>query len=277
MPEASPGVRLETLEDGIALLRLDRPAQLNALTDDTVVEIARLLDKVGADPKIRVLVVTGAGRGFCAGFDLGLAADAPGSDELGETPAWMIRQESFASLVTRLRALRQPVIAAVNGPANGAGLGLALAAEIRIAGRSASFNAAFVRVGMSSCDIGVSWLLPRCVGMSRAFEIMLTGRMVGAAEAERIGLVSEMVDDERLLPRALEIARSIVANSAFGVWMTKRGAWANVESASLQAAIELENRTQILARTTGELAKAAEALLARRTQGGKAGHEPAAE
>ena len=104
--------------------------------------------------------------------------------------------------MTRLRALRQPVIAAVNGPANGAGLGLALAAEIRIAGRSASFNAAFVRVGMSSCDIGVSWLLPRCVGMSRAFEIMLTGRMVDAAEAERIGLVSETVDDERLLPRA---------------------------------------------------------------------------
>jgi enoyl-CoA hydratase len=275
MPEANPGARLETLEDGIALLRLDRAAQLNALTDDTVVEIARLLDKVGADPKIRVLVVTGAGRGFCAGFDLGLAADAPGSSELGETPAWMIRQESFASLVTRLRALRQPVIAAVNGPANGAGLGLALAAEIRIAGRSASFNAAFVRVGMSSCDIGVSWILPRCVGMSRAFDIMLTGRMVDAAEAERIGLVSETVDDERLLPRALEVARSIVANSAFGVWMTKRGAWANVESASLQAAIELENRTQILARTTGDLAQAAEALLARRS-GGKAGHEPAA-
>ena len=271
MPEASPGVRLETLEEGIALLRLDRPAQLNALTDDTVAEIARLLDKVGADPMIRVLVVTGAGRGFCAGFDLGLAADAPGSAELGETTAWMIRQESFASLVTRLRALRQPVIAAVNGPANGAGLGLALACEIRIAGRSASFNAAFVRVGMSSCDIGVSWLLPRCVGMSRAFEIMLTGRMVGAAEAERIGLVSETVDDERLLPRALEIARSIVANSAFGVWMTKRGAWANVESASLQAAIELENRTQILARTTGELARAAEALLTRREHGGRAG------
>jgi enoyl-CoA hydratase len=132
-----------------------------------------------------------------------------------------------------------------------------------------------VRVGMSSCDIGVSWLLPRCVGMSRAFDIMLTGRMVDAAEAERIGLVSETVDDARLLPRALEIARTIVANSAFGVWMTKRGAWANVESASLQAAIELENRTQILARTTGGLAEAAEALLARRKQWGPSGEETA--
>ena len=266
MPETGAGVRLEAPEDGVALLRLDRPGQLNALTDDAVVEFGRLLDRVNADRKIRVLVVSGAGRGFCAGFDLALAGDAPGSAEQGETPAWMARQESFASLVTRLRALRQPVIAAVNGPANGAGLGLALAAEIRIAGRSASFNAAFVRVGMSSCDIGVSWLLPRCVGMSRAFDIMLTGRMVDAAEAERIGLVSEIVDDERLLPRAFEVARSIVANSEFGVWMTKRSGWANVESASLQAAIELENRTQILARTTGELAKAAESLLARRAR-----------
>src|SRR5207237_6321589 len=175
----------------------------------------------------------------------------------------MLRQEAFASLVTRLRGLRQPVIAAVNGPANGAGLGLALAAEIRVAGRSARFNAAFVRVGMSSCDIGVSWLLPRCVGLSRAFDIMLTGRMVDAVEAERIGIVSELVDDERLLPRAMEIARTIAANSAFGVWMTKRGTWANAEAGSLQAAIELENRTQILARTTGELSRAAEQLVAR--------------
>ena len=269
MPEhkasgSGQGVHLEHPEAGIAVLRLDRPAHLNALGDDTVIEIGRLLDRISADPQLRVLVITGAGRGFCAGFDLALAAEAPHSAELGETTAWMMRQEAFASLVTRLRALRQPVIAAVNGPANGAGLGLALAAEIRIAARSAVFSSAFVRVGMSSCDIGVSWLLPRCVGLSRAFEIMLTGRMVDAAEAERIGLVSETVDDERLLPRALEIARMIVANSSFGVWMTKRGTWANAESGSLAAAIELENRTQILARTTGDLQRAAQALLSRR-------------
>lgn len=266
---AAEGVRLEHPEPGIALLRFARPENLNALGDDTVADIGRLLDRIGADHGTRVLILTGEGKGFCAGFDLGLAADAPGSAELGETAAWMRRQEAFASLVTRLRALPQPVIAAVNGPANGAGLGLALAAEIRIAGRSARFNAAFVRVGMSSCDIGVSWLLPRCVGLSRAFDIMLTGRMVDAAEAERIGLVSETVDDAALLPRALEIARAIAANSAFGVWMTKRGTWANAETGSLQAAIELENRTQILARTTGELTRAAEQLLARRKRTGQ--------
>lgn len=262
------GVRLERPEPGIALLRLSRPQNLNALGDDTVAALAQLLDGIGADPGVRALILTGEGRGFCAGFDLGLAADAPGSAELGETAAWMRRQEAFAALVTRLRALPQPVIAAVNGPANGAGLGLALAAEIRIAGRAAKFNAAFVRVGMSSCDIGVSWLLPRCVGLSRAFDIMLTGRMVDAAEAERIGLVSETVDDAALPARALEVARAIAANSAFGVWMTKRGTWANAETGSLQAAIELENRTQILSRTTGELAHAAERLLARRKRAG---------
>ena len=142
--------------------------------------------------------------------------------------------------------------------------GIALACEIRLAAPTAAFNAAFVKVGMSSCDIGVSWLLPRCVGMSRAFEIMLTGRMVGADEAAAIGLVSRVVPADQLLPQALELARSIAAHSAFGVWMTKRGAWANVEAGSLQAALELENRTQILARTTGDLAQAAQALTQRR-------------
>jgi len=268
MPESGSalGAMLEQPADGIKLLRLNRPQRLNALDDGTVREIGRLLDEVDGDESCRVLIVSGAGRGFCAGFDLSLAGDAPGG-EAGETQAWMKRQELFAGLVARLRGLRQPVIAAVNGPANGAGLGLALAAEIRIASRSASFNAAFVKVGMSSCDIGVSWLLPRAVGTSRSFEMMLTGRMVNAVEAERIGLVSELVDDEKLMARAVELAQGIVANSAFGVWMTKRGGWANLESASLAGAIELENRTQILARTTGELQRAAESMLRKKKQG----------
>jgi enoyl-CoA hydratase len=151
----------------------------------------------------------------------------------------------------------------VNGPANGAGFGMALAGEIRIAARSARFNAAFVKVGMSGCDIGVSWLLPRHIGLSRAFELLLTGRMIDAEEADRIGLVSAVVDDADLLPRSLEMARAIAANSAFGVWMTKRGVWANAEIGSLQAAIELENRTQMLSRTTGEFAAAAAAFKVR--------------
>jgi enoyl-CoA hydratase len=261
---------LERPESGIAVLTLNRPARLNALTDDMVAELSRTLDALAADGSLRVLILTGAGRGFCAGFDLTLAAEAPLTQELGEAAAWTARQESFAGIVTRLRALRVPVIAAVNGPANGAGLGLALACEIRHASADAAFNAAFVKVGMSSCDIGVSWLLPRCVGMSRAFEMMLTGRMVKANEAERFGLVSAVMPADRLLPHAIETARSIAANDAFAVWMTKRGGWANAEAASLQAALELENRTQILARSTGALARAAQALVNKRKGGGRA-------
>jgi enoyl-CoA hydratase len=264
---AASDLCLERPEPGIAVLCLNRPQRLNALTDETVAELSRTLDELAADTELRVLVLTGAGRGFCAGFDLTLAAAAPLAAALGEAGAWTARQEAFASIVTKLRALRAPVIAAVNGPANGAGLGIALACEIRVASTEAAFNAAFVKVGMSSCDIGVSWLLPRSIGMSRAFEIMLTGRMVGALEAERIGLVSAVVAADQLLPRALEIARSIAANSAFAVWMTKRGTWANVEAGSLQAALELENRTQILSRTTGELERAAAALVNRRKGG----------
>jgi enoyl-CoA hydratase len=264
--DQAPGdgdVRLEEAEPGIARLVLARPAVLNALADATVAAIRRRLDAVDADPALQVLILTGEGRAFCAGFDLSEAETAPGEADVGPAAAWTARQEAFASLVTRLRALRQPVIAAVNGPASGGGLALALACEIRLAARSAGFSAAFVRIGMSGCDMGVSWLLPRCVGMSRAFEILLTGRMVDAAEAERIGLVSETVDDLHLPGRSLEVARAIAANDAFAVWMTKRGGWANAEAASLQAAMELKNRTQILARSTGALATAARAFKAR--------------
>lgn len=260
MPES---LRLEQPHAGVTVLRLCRPDILNALSDAMVAELDGALAAVGRDTACRVLVITGEGRGFCAGFDLRLAASAPG-DADGEAAAWMRRQEAFSGLISRLRSLPQPVIAAVNGPANGGGMALALGCEIRIAARSASFNAAFVKVGMSGCDMGVSWLLPRCVGLSNSFHILLTGRMVGSDEALRIGLVSELLDDAQLLARALALAGEIAANDGFATWMTKRGGWANAEASSLYAAMELENRTQMLARTTGGLADAAARFSARR-------------
>lgn len=252
-------IRLETGNDGVWTLFLSRPERLNALDDETVRDLQRTLGELAADPACRALILTGDGRGFCAGFDLSLAGDAPGSEH-GEAQAWMHRQELFAGVVQRLRDLRQPVIAAVNGPANGAGLGLALAADMRLASTAASFNSAFIKVGMSSCDIGVSYLLPRCVGTSHAWDIMLTGRMVAAEEAVRIGLASRICPPQDLLGLARQIGLEIAAHDGFGVWMTKRGMWANLEASSLQAAVELENRTQILARTTGVLSSAAQAL-----------------
>ncbi|WP_428249547.1 enoyl-CoA hydratase/isomerase family protein [Ferrovibrio sp.] len=253
-------VNLDLRDDGIAILWLNRPAKLNALADDMVERMLVLLDEVAAS-HTRVLIVTGNGKGFCAGFDLSLAAFAgeEASDQEAVAGAWMARQERYAALVTRLRGIPQPTIAAVNGAACGAGLGLALACDIRIASHAAKFNSAFIQVGMSSCDIGVSYLLPRAIGTTRAFELMLTGRMVKASEAERIGLVSQLVHQEALMDTALALGGQIAANGKLATWMTKRGMWANLEAGSLAAALELENRTQILMRGTGGLLKRAKA------------------
>ncbi|MBX3573547.1 MAG: enoyl-CoA hydratase/isomerase family protein [Mesorhizobium sp.] len=234
--------------DDVATIKLNRPEKLNALSDEMVDAFFAALDAI-AGSDARALVITGAGRGFCAGFDLSLAGDGS-----GDPAFWARRQERFGSLVTRIRNIPQPTIAAVNGAATGAGLGLALACDTRIGSAAARFSSAFIRVGMSSCDVGVSWLLPRAIGTTRAFEMMLTGRMVEAEEAERIGLIMRLAAPEKLLEDAQGLAQAIAQNGQIGTWMTKRGMWANLEAGSLQAAIELENRTQAFMLGTGGLA-----------------------
>ena len=255
-------VRSNQVSDGIALLTLDRPERLNAMSRELVADLHAALADAGDDPDCRVVILTGAGRGFCAGLDLketGDLAEAPGR------PSGALRaQQHIASLVTQLRGLSKPVIAAVNGPATGGGLALALACDVRVAAESARFNVAFIRVGLSGCDIGVSYLLPRLVGASRAFELMLTGRMVESAEADRIGLVSSVVPDGAVVDAALETAELIRANSPFGVWMTKEVMWSNLEAGSLQGAIDLENRTQLLSSYTGDMREALAAFLEKR-------------
>jgi len=176
----------------------------------------------------------------------------------------MTTQQHIAALVPKLRGLRQPVIAAVNGPAAGGGFALALASDVRVAAESAKFNVAFVRIGLSGCDIGVSWLLPRLIGASRAWELMLTGRIIDASEADKIGLVSRVVSDDQLLDSALETASLVAANSPWGVRMTKEVAWSQLEIGSLQAGIDLENRTQILSSFTADSREAMVAFLEKR-------------
>jgi enoyl-CoA hydratase len=243
---------LDKNDSSVWTLHLNCPSRLNALSDSMVNDLHQVLGEIDQSEACKVLLLTGSGRGFCSGFDLSLADDAPGS-HLGEALAWTRRQENFAGLIKRLQSLHQPVIAVINGPANGAGFGLALACDIRMASTTASFNAAFIKVGMSSCDIGVSYLLPRSVGTAQAFDIMLTGRMVQADEAMRIGLISRICEPDKLLEQAHGLATQIALNDGFAVWMTKRGMWANLEVSSLNSALELENRTQILTRTTGVL------------------------
>jgi enoyl-CoA hydratase len=176
----------------------------------------------------------------------------------------MTVQKLIAGLVPKMRSLPQPIIAAVNGAASGGGLALALASDVRVASQSARFNVAFIRVGLSGCDIGVSWMLPRLIGASRAFELLLTGRLVDATEADRIGLVTRVVSDGRVLDSALETAELIVGNSPFGVRMTKEVMWSQLEIGSLQAGIDLENRTQVLSSFTGDLTEAMAAFAEKR-------------
>jgi len=257
-------VRSETVRPGIRLITLDRPDRLNAMSHELVGDLHAALDDVAADQDCRVVVLTGAGRGFCAGLDLKGTGPAPGSEGLGRPQAGLVAQQHIASLVPHLRSLRQPVIAAVNGAASGGGLALALASDVRIAATSARFNVAFVRIGLSGCDIGVSWLLPRLIGASRAFELLLTGRIVESDEADRLGLVTRVVADDELLDEAFATAELIAANSPFGVWMTKEVMWSNLEVGGLQAGIDLENRTQILTTFSEDQREAVAAFLERR-------------
>jgi enoyl-CoA hydratase len=245
---------------GVALLTLNRPHHLNALTSEMLATIYATLEGLGRDETCRVIVVTGAGRGFCAGDDL-VDYRAPEwvPVDVGPIQSNMYQQKYVAQLVPRMRAVPQPIIAAVNGATAGAGYALALGADLRLAGESAVFVDAFVKIGATGAELGLSWLLQRIVGATRAADLVLTGRRVGGAEAARIGLVLDIVPDDELLPAALGLADEIITNTPFGTWMGKATLWSNLEIGSLEAAIDLEARTQILALATQD---AKEQLLA---------------
>lgn len=250
---------------GIVQITLSRPEKLNAMTAELITGLHEELDRVAADPEARVVVLTGAGRGFCAGLDLGGYGQAPHTEHLGATPTAFAVQKHIASLIPHLRSLPQPVIAAVNGPAAGGGFALVLGSDVRLASRSAKFNAAFIRIGLSACDIGTSWLLPRLIGAARAQELMVTGRVFDAEEAYRIGLVVDLFDDtDALLAAAYAKAEQIMLNSPFGVALTKEGMWSALEIPGMQAAIDLENRQQIMASATRDHREAMAAFLERR-------------
>ena len=257
-------VLVSSPQPGVTQLTLNRPEKLNAMNADLIGELHDAFAAIAADRDCRAVVLTGAGRGFCAGLDLTGYGTAPGGEGRGPVVGGFSTQQHIASLIPQMRALPVPVIAAVNGAAAGGGLALALGSDIRIAGASARFNVAFVRIGLSGCDIGVSWMLPRLIGASRAWELMLTGRIIDATEADRIGLVTRVASDDALLDSALETASLIVANSPWGVRMTKEVAWSQLEIGSLQAGIDMENRTQILSSFTDDMREAMAAFLEKR-------------
>ena len=257
-------VQIDHPDTGVARLTLNRPDRLNTLTRELVDDMHAALDAVDADHTCRAVILTGAGKGFCAGLDLNGFGTIPGTEDLGRPQQGMAVQQHIAEVVHHLRAIRQPVIAAVNGAAAGGGLAWALASDIRYGAASAKYGTAFIRLGLSGCDMGVSWLLPRLIGASRAWELILTGRVIDAAEADRLGIVSRTVPDAELMDTCLAVAAEICANSPFGTWMTKEVLWSNLEIPSLAAGIDIENRNQIITSLTEDSREAMGSFLARR-------------
>ena len=268
-PEShSSAVVTEFPEAGIRRIVLNRPDRLNTMNEALLVGLHRELQAASADSSCRVVVLTGAGRAFCAGADLTERGEPAINPLSGETRSRVRttfdRQHLIASLITEMRAMPQPIVVAVNGAATGGGIALVLGSDVRLAGRSARFGVAFIRAGFSACDIGTSWLLPRVVGVARAQELMLTGRVFDVDEAERIGLVVEVHDDDALAEAALAKARQIMLNGPWQVALTKQGMWSALEMPALATAIEYENRQQILTSMTKDGAESRAAFFEKR-------------
>lgn len=262
VPEAD-AVLIDMNTPLIRVIRLNRPAVMNALTRDMVATINRELDIAAADEACRVVVITGVGRGFCSGQDMAAAnrRNMSGTTGVVEKMYW---QEQFSGMAARIRALPQPVIAAVNGAAVGAGMGIALAADIRIVSTAAKFIVGAVKIGLSAGETGISYHLPRWIGPGRAFEVLLTGRTIEAEEAVQFGLATKIVDVDSLEASAYEQAQAIISNSPFSVRQTKRLMWASLDAKGLEDVIALENRTQILASMTEDYREATAAFMVRR-------------
>jgi enoyl-CoA hydratase len=241
----------------VSLITLNRPDKLNPMSFALVAELYEALDEVGADNDTWVAVLTGAGRGFCAGLDLEDSGHAPGLEGLTRYRAGMRAMSFMAETVPAMRAIPQPLIAAINGPAYGGGMCLALGCDMRLADPAAMFCAAGIINGLTSTELGISFLLPRAVGTTHAFETLLTGRRFDAAEAERMGLVSRVVPEGRVVDEALDVAAAMCEQlSPYGIWLTKKALWAALEIGSLRAAIDFEDRNQLMAGHTGNLEEA---------------------
>ena len=244
---------LDRPREGVVVLRLNRPERLNAVNEAMQTELTQVLGDLADDSSARAVVLIGAGRGFCAGIDMRdfgsgmLEATAPALER-------MRFQERMAALAEALRALPAPVIAAVNGPCVGAGFALCLASDIRICSATASFGNAAILLGLSGAEMGMSYHLPRIVGTSVAADWMLTGRTVSATEADRRGLISEVVEPDRLTDRALELASLIADLAPLAVQLTKRALQVNTDAPNLSSALELENRNQVISHATEEAA-----------------------
>jgi enoyl-CoA hydratase len=244
----SPMVLVDHPRPHVALVTLNRPERMNSMAFDVMVPLKKVLDELTYDNETRVVVLTGAGRGFSSGADHKSAGSVPHIDGLTRPTFALRSMEVLDDVILAIRKLHQPVIAAVNGAAIGGGLCLALAADIRVAAAGAYFRAAGINNGLTASELGLSYLLPRAIGSSRAFEAMLTGRDIDAQEAERIGLVSRTVPDDELLDHCYQMAERIASYSRPGIELTKRTLWSGLDAGSLEAHMQAEGLGQLFVR-----------------------------
>ena len=251
-------------------LTLNRPEAMNSISLEMVDDLNDYFGKLYHDQSVRIVVMRGAGRAFCAGLDIRQrdnADDRPRDSASPRTPPFgggFGFQGYLADVYIKMRRCPQPIISLIHGPACGGGFAFALASDIRIAGESAKMNAAFIKLGLSSCDMGVSYFLPRLVGGSIASELMLTGRFIHAPRALAVGLVSEVVADDQLEAAAQPYINEMLAASPMGLRMTKEGLAMAIDASSLEAAMAIENRNQVMTSRSPNFAEGMRAFLEKR-------------
>jgi len=234
----------------VALVTLDRPERMNAMAFDVMVPLREALEELSFDNGVRVVVLTGAGDGFCSGADLVDPGYLSIFDGLTMPGISRRAMKVLDDVVKSLRDMHQPVIAAINGPAIGGGFCLAMATDIRVAADEAYFRAAGINNGLTAAELGLSFTLPRAIGSTRAFEIMLSGRDVSAEEAERIGIVSQRCARGELLETCFAMAERIAGYSQVGVELTKQMLWAGLEAGSMHSHMNHEGHAQLFVRMT---------------------------
>lgn len=258
-------VTIDRSDPAVPVVTLDRPERRNALSMDLVSDGIEAFRELHRDRDARAIVLTGAGGGFCAGADLkGGGSPAPDAEGRGPVGSVYRSQEHIVDFMMAVHECDKPVVAAVHGAAVGGGLALALASDLRVADTTAYFGSVFINVGLTSCDIGTSYFLPRLVGSGHAMDMMLTGRHVGAEEADKIGLLNRLVPEGTHVEAAVEYAGQLAKQNEYGLWLTKRGLWANIDAPSIRHAVELENRQQVLGTFTGNMTEAMQAFGERR-------------
>jgi len=263
--QPAPFILVDRPRPDVALVTLNRPERMNSMAFDVMVPLKKALDELNHDNSARAIVLTGAGRGFSSGADHKSAGSVPHVDGLTRPTFALRSMEVLDDVILGLRKLHQPVIAAVNGAAIGGGLCLALACDIRVASTDAYFRAAGINNGLTASELGLSFLLPRAIGTSRAFELMLTGRDMAAEEAERIGLVSRAVAGADLLDVCFDMAEQIASFSRPGIELTKRTLWSGLDATSLEGHMQAEGLGQLYLRLlTGNFEEAVAARAQKR-------------